>query len=231
MPSGNSFALIFYGKHRNKISSVAHERKILVFCNHGLEHQGLCDFCQKWAEGLGLFHHLIVHYCIKHLNTQFKSISQLRLIILTWQLYERSLPKLYEFPYLFGWESHPSGSNSPSRWGSLCLYCPVHPHSTSKFWEFCLIPAKPNGTWSPWGFLPVLGRSQSEILGENSPHPQGEAPALGQGQSEGRPLAPELCRCPGIQRDVGMKRMQTIENESFSVPLLPKMFVTPSRGC
>lgn len=123
-----------------------------------------------------------------------------------------------------------NGNNSQGRWGFLCLCWPVHSHSTSKFGEFCLIPAKPNGTGSPQGFLPVLIRSQSEILGENSPHPQGEAPALGQGQSEGLTEPQSWARCPGIQRDVGMKRMQTMENEPLSVPLLPEMFVTPSRG-
>lgn len=32
------------------------------------------------------------------------------------------------------------------------------------------------------------------------------------------------------ERGVGMKRMQTMENPSFLVPLLPEQFVTPSRG-
>lgn len=35
---------------------------------------------------------------------------------------------------------------------------------------------------------------------------------------------------PRGERGVGMKRMQPMENPSFSVPLLPEQFVTPSRG-
>lgn len=97
--------------------------------------RALC-FLSETSRGFGFIasqQHLTVHCCMKYLNTEFKSISQLRLIILIWSF----LKGLYQSCVnLFGWENHPKGIHSQGRWGFLGLCCPSIPSAPPSFGIF-----------------------------------------------------------------------------------------------